>query len=121
VTAIDADIDLRLLDHWLDEWAYSMRAHREVEGVVVNDSPWRNAMRAVNEDYDFAVEDARMAGIVEAMDACIDSLLPHQRWAVYFAYEQITIFPFPRLDHAIVLAQAKVELGLSMRARGYPC
>jgi len=114
-------IDIGLVEHWLGEWAYAMRRNDMVEGVVCNDAPWRNARRAVNEDYDGVVEDQRMATIVEAIDPCIDSLHPHEKWAIWRAYDQITMFPFPRLDYAMTLLVAKTHVGEAMRAKGFAC
>lgn len=114
-------IDIGLVEHWLDEWAHAMGAHHPVEGYVCNDSPWQDARRAVNEDYDGMVEERRMAGIVDALDACIDSLPLHRRAAIWRAYGQLAVFSFPRLDFQAVLAEAKLALGGKMRERGYPC
>lgn len=114
-------IDIALIEYWLSEWAYSMSRNDEVDGVVCNDAPWRNARRAVNEDYEGVVEDARMAGIVQALDPCIESLHPHEKWAIWRAYDQITMFPFPRLDYAATLLAAKVHVGEAMRRKGFAC
>lgn len=114
-------IDIGLVEHWLDEWRYSMDAHRPAQEMVVNDAPWRDARRAVNEDYEGAVEDQRTAHIVEALDACIDSLELHHRAAVWRAYGQLSVFPFARMDFLTTLAEAKRLLGVMMRGRGFPC
>lgn len=118
---VEKPIDLGLVEYWLDEWRYSMQAHRPVDDMVVNDRPWQDASRAVNEDYEGAVEDQRMAGIVDALDACIDSLEVHHRAAIWRAYEQIAAFMFKRLNFEATLAEAKQELGVMMRRKGYPC
>lgn len=115
------EIDIGLVEYWLSEWAYSMSKNDQVEGVVCNDAPWRNARRAVNEDYDGVVEDQRMATIVEAIDPCIESLHPHEKWAIWRAYDQITMFPFPRLDYPSTLLAAKLHIGEAMRAKGFAC
>lgn len=117
----DSPIDADLVELWLTEWQYAMSAHRPVEGTVTNSSPWRNARRAINEDYEGAVEDARMAGIVEALDACIDSLELHHKDAIWRQYGQVAVFRFPRLVFADTLAEAKRLLGVMMRRKGFPC
>lgn len=119
---VERPIDIALVEYWLGEWAYSMRAYREVDGIVSNDALWRNARRFVNEDYEDAIEDARLLGIVDAMDASIDSLRPHERWAIWHKYGIVTVaWPFARLEYATTLADAKMAIGMMMRGRGYAC
>lgn len=114
-------VDIGLIEYWLGEWAYWMREGTDVGDVVVNDAPWRNARRAVNEDYEGVVEDQRLATIVDALDACIDSLPLHERAAVWRAYGFLAVFSFPRLVFEVTLAEAKQALGAAMRERGFPC
>ena len=114
-------IDIAQVEYWLEEWRYMMDSAREVEGYPGNSSVWQFAKRAVNEDYSGILQDQSNSAAAAAIDAKIDSLLPHQSAAIYRAYDQAHVWTWKRLDYLTVLAEAKQRIGEMMRADGWPC
>lgn len=118
---VNQPIDIAQVEYWLGEWRYWMNSRSTIKGGARGSGMWGFAKRAVNEDYDFVVQDQQNAAASIAIDAKIDSLPAHESAALYRAYDLCSVWTFKRLDYQTTVADAKEHLGALMRKDGWPC
>jgi len=100
------DFDRAAYDFLLSVWRDFMRTG-DHSGDYDHKSPCLQSDGAKDSEQLYSQADFRL---YQATDACIDSLVIHERVAINVANGQARVFRFPRLDPAKTLMEAEVHL-----------